>query len=200
MRQQAGPGNTGGGASGRCTEERRGRIAAPNLRGVFVAVTHRGPGGPGQAPIAMKYRGTRGAICLGIRLAIEADTRMGARRSSRASLKRVRASKPRASSRAASKNGDIDRASLHGNAPDHSKVAVLLVDVINDMEFPGGDVLAARARPVASTVAATRIGERFELGQRHPRSGGRRLTRRELSRRNAAARSAAFPASTRHLR
>src|SRR5688572_6807801 len=81
---------------------------------------------------------------------------MGARRSSQASLKRARAPRSRTSSGAASKNGDIDRASLHGNAPDHSKVAVLLVDVINDLEFPGGDLLAARARPIIRKLAALR--------------------------------------------
>jgi hypothetical protein len=34
---------------------------------------------------------------------------------------------------------------LHGNAPDNSKVALLLIDVINDLEFEGGDVLAEHA-------------------------------------------------------
>ena len=28
---------------------------------------------------------------------------------------------------------------LHGNAPDKSEVALLLIDVINDLEFPDGD-------------------------------------------------------------
>jgi nicotinamidase-related amidase len=43
---------------------------------------------------------------------------------------------------------------LYGNAPDRSSVAVLLIDVINDMEFPGGDRLAARARLVGKKLAA----------------------------------------------
>jgi nicotinamidase-related amidase len=56
--------------------------------------------------------------------------------------------------------------SLHGNAPDQSETALLLIDVINDLEFDGGDrlfpqalvmaerlkVLAARARRVGVPV------------------------------------------------
>ena len=30
---------------------------------------------------------------------------------------------------------------LHGNAPDKADVAILLIDVINDLEFPGGEQL-----------------------------------------------------------
>ena len=30
---------------------------------------------------------------------------------------------------------------LHGNAPDKADVALLLIDVINDLEFPEGDQL-----------------------------------------------------------
>lgn len=45
---------------------------------------------------------------------------------------------------------------LHGNAPDHCAVAVLLIDVINDMAFPGGDKLATRARPLARTLSRLR--------------------------------------------
>ena len=36
---------------------------------------------------------------------------------------------------------------LHGNAPDNSPVALLLIDVINDLEFEGGEVLARYAFP-----------------------------------------------------
>ena len=43
---------------------------------------------------------------------------------------------------------------LHGNAPDKAAVALLLVDVINDLEFPGGDVLLAHAEPMAARLAA----------------------------------------------
>lgn len=41
---------------------------------------------------------------------------------------------------------------LHGNVPDKSPVALLIVDMINDLEFPGGDSLAAQARPVARRI------------------------------------------------
>jgi len=47
-------------------------------------------------------------------------------------------------------------ASLYGSAPDHSRVAVLLIDVINDMEFPGGKALAARARSIIPKLAGLR--------------------------------------------
>jgi len=30
---------------------------------------------------------------------------------------------------------------LHGNAPDNASVALLLIDVINDLEFDGGEEL-----------------------------------------------------------
>lgn len=42
---------------------------------------------------------------------------------------------------------------LHGNAPDKCAVALLLVDVINDMEFPGGDKLMRAAQPAAIELA-----------------------------------------------
>lgn len=43
---------------------------------------------------------------------------------------------------------------LHGNAPDTSPVAVLLVDVINAMEFEGGEKLVQHALPAAERIAA----------------------------------------------
>ena len=43
---------------------------------------------------------------------------------------------------------------LHGNAPDKASVALLLVDVINDLEFPDGDVLLTHAEPMAARLAA----------------------------------------------
>ena len=43
---------------------------------------------------------------------------------------------------------------LHGNAPDNSPVALLLTDVINDLEFEGGEVLAQYALPAAKKIAA----------------------------------------------
>ncbi len=43
---------------------------------------------------------------------------------------------------------------LHGNAPDKSTVALLLIDVINDLEFEGGEALAEQALPAASRIAS----------------------------------------------
>jgi nicotinamidase-related amidase len=43
---------------------------------------------------------------------------------------------------------------LHGNVPDTSDVALLIVDLINDFEYPGGDALYAQALPLAERVAA----------------------------------------------
>lgn len=42
---------------------------------------------------------------------------------------------------------------LHGNVPDRCRVALLLVDVINPMDFPGGADLAAAAQPAAARLA-----------------------------------------------
>lgn len=41
---------------------------------------------------------------------------------------------------------------LHGNAPDNAPVALVLIDVINDLEFPGGDVLLEHALPAARHI------------------------------------------------
>lgn len=43
---------------------------------------------------------------------------------------------------------------LHGNVPDTSGVAVLLIDVINDLEFPGADRLLPYALAAADAAAA----------------------------------------------
>ncbi len=43
---------------------------------------------------------------------------------------------------------------LHGNAPDKSRVALLLIDVINDLEFPEADQLLRYALPMARRIAA----------------------------------------------
>ena len=48
-----------------------------------------------------------------------------------------------------SKNPD-----LHGNVPDSSPVVLVLIDVINDLEFEGGEALAAQALPMAERLAA----------------------------------------------
>jgi nicotinamidase-related amidase len=43
--------------------------------------------------------------------------------------------------------------SLHGSAPDSCPVALLLIDVINDLEFPGADALLRFALPMADHIA-----------------------------------------------
>lgn len=43
---------------------------------------------------------------------------------------------------------------LHGNVPDKSSVALLLIDVINDLEFHGGEDLLRYALPMAEKLAA----------------------------------------------
>ena len=44
-------------------------------------------------------------------------------------------------------------ANLHGSAPDKSAVALLLIDVINDFDFPEAQQLLQFARPMAERVA-----------------------------------------------
>ena len=43
---------------------------------------------------------------------------------------------------------------LHGSAPDKSDVALLLIDVINALDFPEGDQLLRFALPMARQIAA----------------------------------------------
>ncbi|HST51543.1 MAG TPA: isochorismatase family cysteine hydrolase [Pyrinomonadaceae bacterium] len=43
---------------------------------------------------------------------------------------------------------------LHGNVPDKSNVALLLIDVINDLDFEGGEELLRHALPAAKKIAA----------------------------------------------
>src|SRR5581483_11159347 len=43
---------------------------------------------------------------------------------------------------------------LHGNVPDDSPVALLLIDVINDLEFDAGTALLPDARAAAERIAA----------------------------------------------
>ena len=45
-------------------------------------------------------------------------------------------------------------ADLHGSVPENSPVALLLIDVINDLEFDEGDALLAQALPMARRIAA----------------------------------------------
>jgi nicotinamidase-related amidase len=49
---------------------------------------------------------------------------------------------------------------LHGNAPDKSEIALLLIDVINDLEFEGGERLFQSALPAARHIA--RLKERAQ--------------------------------------
>ncbi len=42
---------------------------------------------------------------------------------------------------------------LHGNVPDKSSVALLLIDVINDLEFVGGEKLLPHALPMSESLA-----------------------------------------------
>jgi nicotinamidase-related amidase len=46
--------------------------------------------------------------------------------------------------------GSVD---LHGSAPDKSPVALLLIDVINDLDFPESDQLLEHALPMAQRLA-----------------------------------------------
>jgi nicotinamidase-related amidase len=46
---------------------------------------------------------------------------------------------------------------LHGNAPDKSPVALVLIDVINDLEFPEGDQLLRFAVPMAERIAELKV-------------------------------------------
>jgi nicotinamidase-related amidase len=41
---------------------------------------------------------------------------------------------------------------LHGNAPDKSKVALLIIDMINDLDFPEGEQLLEHALPAARQI------------------------------------------------
>jgi nicotinamidase-related amidase len=43
---------------------------------------------------------------------------------------------------------------LHGNVPDKATVALLLIDVINDLEFDGGEKLLEHALPMAEKISA----------------------------------------------
>ena len=52
---------------------------------------------------------------------------------------------------------------LHGNVPDKAEVALLLIDVINDLEFEGGEELLRHALPMAERLA--------ELKRRAKRAG-----------------------------
>jgi nicotinamidase-related amidase len=46
---------------------------------------------------------------------------------------------------------------LHGNAPDSSPVALLIIDAINDLEFEGGAGMLPRAVRMARAIAALKV-------------------------------------------
>jgi nicotinamidase-related amidase len=50
-----------------------------------------------------------------------------------------------------SKNED-----LHGSAPDKSKIALLIIDMISDFEFEHGEKLYANSEPIAENIALLR--------------------------------------------
>ena len=41
---------------------------------------------------------------------------------------------------------------LHGSAPDKNKIALLMIDVINDFDFPEADQLLKYARPMTKRL------------------------------------------------
>lgn len=47
-----------------------------------------------------------------------------------------------------------DNEDLHGNAPDHAPVALVLIDMINDLEFPGAERIVDAAVAAAERTAA----------------------------------------------
>jgi nicotinamidase-related amidase len=47
----------------------------------------------------------------------------------------------------------VKNADLHGSAPDKSEVALLLIDVINDLDFPEANQLLRYARPMARKLS-----------------------------------------------
>ncbi len=47
----------------------------------------------------------------------------------------------------------LRHADLYGSAPDKAAVALLLIDVINDLEFPEGEQLLKHALPIARRIA-----------------------------------------------
>src|ERR1700738_3271819 len=51
---------------------------------------------------------------------------------------------------------------LHGNAPDKCAVALLLIDVVNDLDFPEGDQLLRHALPAARCIAGLKARARRE--------------------------------------
>jgi nicotinamidase-related amidase len=82
------------------------------------------------------------------------QTRRRSAPAERARVQGKRGGHERASDRDAT--NEKRQADLYGNAPDSSEVALLLIDVINDLEFEGGDRLERHARPLARTLLELR--------------------------------------------
>jgi len=59
-----------------------------------------------------------------------------------------------------SKNED-----LHGNAPDKSKIALLMIDVINDFDFEHGEKLFDNALPMAKNLAKFKRKAKKQVSQ-----------------------------------
>jgi nicotinamidase-related amidase len=51
---------------------------------------------------------------------------------------------------------------LHGNAPDESPIALLIIDVINDLEYEGGDELLRHGLPMAERIRDLKKSARKE--------------------------------------
>jgi nicotinamidase-related amidase len=49
---------------------------------------------------------------------------------------------------------------LHGNAPDKSDVALVIIDMINDLDFPEGEQLLVDALPAAKKIAELKLRAR----------------------------------------
>jgi nicotinamidase-related amidase len=47
-------------------------------------------------------------------------------------------------------------ADVHGIVPDRLNVALLLLDIVNDLEFPGGEPLLRHAVPMTRRIARLR--------------------------------------------
>jgi len=54
----------------------------------------------------------------------------------------------------------MNTSDLHGNAPDKSEIALLLIDTINDLEFDGGEELFRSALPAAKRIADLKVRAR----------------------------------------
>ena len=57
-----------------------------------------------------------------------------------------------ATSKSRGSDVNLKNADLHGMAPDSCSVALLIIDMINDMDFEGGEVLYEFTRPLADRV------------------------------------------------